>query len=57
MKEVIEAIGPDRAAMLIAHRTERILDSKELTPEKKLQLLEEVIYEQKEIIWFILSNN
>lgn len=57
MKKTIEAIGSTQALMHNQRRAERILDSEKLDDKQKLEYLECVTEEYKEIIWFILSEN
>lgn len=57
MKKIIEEIWPERVIMLNNNRAENIINSKNLDDSKKLELLEEVIDEIKEVLDFILSDN
>lgn len=57
MKQIIETIWSTNALIYNQKRAEKILDSKILDDKKKLEYLECVTEEYKEIIGFILSEN
>ena len=57
MKELIEEVWVNKTVLLNELRTERVLASERLTDTLKIEILSNIIDEQRHIIWFILWDN
>lgn len=57
MKELIEHVWVNKTVLLNELRTERVLASERLTDTLKIEILSNIIDEQRYIIWFILWDN
>lgn len=57
MKELIEHVWVNKTVLLNELRTERVLASERLTDTLKIEILSNIIDEQRHIIWFILWDN